>query len=106
MGCRGSEVRILSPRPNSSSRIRASREVCRPSLTAATSPLAHTRPMATTSRSPQHLPAALEGPESDAPFRRLVEGVLDYAIFMLDPEGHVVTWNEGAQRIKGYTAAD
>ncbi|HSS01030.1 MAG TPA: ATP-binding protein [Kofleriaceae bacterium] len=37
-------------------------------------------------------------------FRLLVESVKDYAIFMLDPDGHVATWNSGAQRIKGYTA--
>jgi len=35
-------------------------------------------------------------------FRLLVESVQDYAIFMLDPEGHVITWNAGAERIKGY----
>ena len=35
-------------------------------------------------------------------FRRLVEGVTDYAIYMLDPDGRVVSWNAGAQRIKGY----
>src|SRR3954453_5475978 len=34
----------------------------------------------------------------------LVESVQDYAIFMLDPEGIVVTWNRGAERIKGYRA--
>jgi PAS domain S-box-containing protein len=33
-----------------------------------------------------------------------VESVKDYAIFMLDPSGHVSTWNAGAERIKGYTA--
>jgi len=38
----------------------------------------------------------------DAMFRRLVEDVTDYAIFLLDPEGRVATWNRGAQRIKGY----
>jgi PAS domain S-box-containing protein len=37
-------------------------------------------------------------------FRRLVESVVDYAIFMLDPTGRVATWNVGAQRIKGYSA--
>jgi PAS domain S-box-containing protein len=41
--------------------------------------------------------------QPDEAFRLLVESVQDYAIFMLDPEGHVVSWNEGAQRIKGYT---
>src|SRR3712207_2984606 len=40
--------------------------------------------------------------ESEERFRLLVEGVRDYAIFMLDPEGRVTTWNPGAQRIKGY----
>jgi PAS domain S-box-containing protein len=35
-------------------------------------------------------------------FRLLVEGVKDYAIFLLDPDGHVMTWNAGAERIKGY----
>ncbi len=37
-------------------------------------------------------------------FRLLVSSVSDYAIFMLSPEGNVMTWNEGAQRIKGYAA--
>src|ERR1700677_149245 len=39
---------------------------------------------------------------SDLPFRLLVDTVRDYAIFLLDPEGHVLTWNAGAQSIKGY----
>ena len=39
-------------------------------------------------------------------FRFFVEGVNDYAIFMLDPEGIVRTWNAGAQRIKQYTAQE
>ena len=39
-------------------------------------------------------------------FRLLVESVKDYAIFMLDPSGHVTTWNAGAERIKGYTAEE
>ncbi|MHB9121068.1 MAG: PAS domain-containing hybrid sensor histidine kinase/response regulator [Thermoanaerobaculia bacterium] len=37
-------------------------------------------------------------------FRLMVESVSDYAIVMLDPEGHVVSWNTGAERIKGFTA--
>ena len=41
---------------------------------------------------------------SEERFRLLVEGAKDYAIFMLDPEGRVATWNSGAERIKGYTA--
>jgi len=39
-------------------------------------------------------------------FRLLVQGTTDYAIFMLDPEGRVATWNAGAERIKGYTAEE
>ena len=39
---------------------------------------------------------------SQEQFRLLVQGVTDYAIFMLDPEGYVASWNAGAQRIKGY----
>jgi PAS domain S-box-containing protein len=41
---------------------------------------------------------------SEEQFRLLVEGVRDYAILMLDPDGHVISWNAGAQLIKGYTA--
>ena len=37
-------------------------------------------------------------------FRLLVETVKDYAIFLLDPKGNVISWNAGAERIKGYTA--
>jgi PAS domain S-box-containing protein len=37
-------------------------------------------------------------------YRTLVEAISDYAIFMLDPDGHVVSWNSGAQRFKGYTS--
>ena len=44
--------------------------------------------------------AALEA--SEAQFRLLVQGVTDYAIYMLDAEGNVSSWNAGAQRIKGY----
>jgi PAS domain S-box-containing protein len=40
--------------------------------------------------------------ESEERFRLLVESVRDYAIFMLDPEGRILTWNAGARRIKGY----
>ena len=40
------------------------------------------------------------------PFRQLVESTRDYAIFLLDPGGHVLTWNAGAERIKGYTAPE
>jgi PAS domain S-box-containing protein len=42
--------------------------------------------------------------ESEERFRLLVQSVKDYAIFMLDPTGHISTWNAGAERIKGYTS--
>src|SRR3954471_12735392 len=42
--------------------------------------------------------------ESEQRFRLLVHGVRDYGIFMLDPTGHVISWNEGAERMKGYAA--
>jgi PAS domain S-box-containing protein len=42
--------------------------------------------------------------EADRQFRMLVEGVIDYAIYMLDPSGLVTNWNAGAERLKGYTA--
>jgi len=44
--------------------------------------------------------------ENEAPFRLLVEAVQDYAIFILNPEGYVSTWNIGAERIKGYKAEE
>jgi len=42
--------------------------------------------------------------ESERRYRRLVEAVVDYAIFQLDIDGRIATWNVGAQRIKGYSA--
>lgn len=39
-------------------------------------------------------------------YRLLVESVRDYAIFMLDPTGHVISWNTGAERLKGYKRAE
>jgi len=42
--------------------------------------------------------------ESERRFRLLVEGVIDYAIYMLDPNGIISNWNAGAKRIKGYNA--
>lgn len=41
--------------------------------------------------------------QTEHQFRLLVDGVTDYAIYMLSPEGRVSSWNAGAQRIKGYT---
>ncbi|MFE1744340.1 PAS domain S-box protein [Coleofasciculus sp. H7-2] len=44
--------------------------------------------------------------KSEECFRLVVEGVKDYAIYMLDPKGYVVSWNAGAERIKGYRAEE
>jgi len=44
--------------------------------------------------------------ESEERFRLLVDGVQDYAIYMLSPEGIVTSWNSGARRIKGYEASE
>jgi PAS domain S-box-containing protein len=45
-------------------------------------------------------------PAGSGLLRLLVQSVRDYAIFALDPKGYIVTWNEGAQRIKGYSAEE
>jgi PAS domain S-box-containing protein len=44
--------------------------------------------------------------ESERQFRLLVNGVVDYAIFMLNPEGRITSWNVGAQNLKGYSSQD
>jgi PAS domain S-box-containing protein len=44
--------------------------------------------------------------QTDTTFRQLVDSVKDYAIFLLDPTGRVATWNQGAERIKGYQARE
>ncbi|WP_342151754.1 EAL domain-containing protein [Methylorubrum sp. SB2] len=44
--------------------------------------------------------------DSDAMYRLLVQGVTDYAIYMLSPDGTVANWNAGAQRAKGYSAEE
>jgi PAS domain S-box-containing protein len=46
----------------------------------------------------------LEKPVSDDPFRLLIQSIVDYAIYMLDPRGCVTSWNVGAERIKGFSA--
>jgi PAS domain S-box-containing protein len=42
----------------------------------------------------------------DVVFRLFVESVVDYAIFTLDPQGYITSWNRGAERAKGYTASE
>jgi PAS domain S-box-containing protein len=44
--------------------------------------------------------------ESEERFRLLVQGVQEYAIFQLDPMGHVISWNAGAERLKGYSSEE
>lgn len=44
--------------------------------------------------------------ESEETFRLLVQNIKDYAIFMIDPQGRVMSWNQGAQHIKGYTESE
>ncbi|GAB2777648.1 PAS domain-containing sensor histidine kinase [Rhabdobacter roseus] len=48
----------------------------------------------------------LEAQEREMRYRLLVEGMKDYAIFLLDPQGRIMTWNEGGQRLKGYSAPE
>src|ERR1700719_4882285 len=42
--------------------------------------------------------------ESQEQYRMLLDGIEDHAIFMMDPEGRIISWNAGAERIKGYRA--
>jgi len=42
--------------------------------------------------------------ESQEQYRMLLDGIENYAIFMMDPQGRIVSWNAGAERIKGYEA--
>lgn len=51
-------------------------------------------------------PPSPSGPLADDPIRLLVDSVTDYAIFLLDTDGRVASWNAGAQRIKGYRAGE
>jgi PAS domain S-box-containing protein len=57
---------------------------------------------------PRNVPSlsTAEWHQMEEPFRLFIQSVRDYAIFMLDHEGRVVSWNAGAQRIKGYKGAE
>lgn len=59
--------------------------------------------MATADDAPQP-PGAWDDNVDDAAYRSLVDSVRDYAIFLLDPNGYIRSWNRGAERIKGYRA--
>ena len=55
----------------------------------------------------EHMTRAAAGAHLDADYYRLlVETVRDYAIFMLDATGHIVSWNPGAEYLKGYTRSE
>ena len=54
-------------------------------------------------QTPPNLPAATA---DDDRYRRLIDAITDYAIFMLDADGRVSSWNPGAQRFKGYATEE
>ena len=54
----------------------------------------------------QPVPSVTQGRQREEQFQLLVAAVQDYAIFMLDPEGDVISWNAGAERIKQYKAEE
>ena len=55
---------------------------------------------------PESAPRLLTDLAQSERFELLVDAVKDYALYLLDPEGHVATWNTGAQRFKGYSAGE
>jgi len=67
--------------------------------------MAESRPSSRQDPSPGSSNGAL-GAWSDESFRRLVDTVHDYAIFLLDVEGRIRSWDQGAERLKGYTAPE
>src|SRR5436190_23689216 len=95
MGCRGSCVRITSPRPFSSRRSGTSYRLARPRPNDQAVPLLSANPPGDPNQPSATTPDDLS--------RLLVENVADFAIFALDPQGRVTSWNKGAQRLKGYT---
>ena len=48
----------------------------------------------------------MEDQDNTKLFKYLIQGVKDYAIFALDPDGKIITWNAGAERTKGYLASE
>jgi PAS domain S-box-containing protein len=58
------------------------------------------------SGTPNILESKIAPSRLEEPFRLLVDAVQEYAIFMLDTNGHITTWNSGAERIKGYAASE
>src|SRR5688500_859728 len=97
MGCRGSKVRILSPRPLPS---------CRNTVPLRGTSVCARRQMSWDCHDPPSDRDSVSLPPphrvEENVFRRIVDSVRDYAIFLLDARGIVRTWNTGAQVIKGY----
>src|SRR5260370_572892 len=60
------------------------------------------KPARSRTRKPNQKPV----PQTEDRYRLMVESVKDYGIIMLDPDGRVVSWNPGAERIKGYRAVE
>ena len=48
----------------------------------------------------------VDGPEDEDTFKRVIGEVADYAIFLLDPDGNILSWNKGAEKIKGYSSSE
>src|ERR1051325_5927352 len=59
-----------------------------------------------TAPEPGGLSPRADNPARQKLFEDLVHNVTDYAIFLLDAKGYIASWNTGAERIKGYTAAE
>jgi PAS domain S-box-containing protein len=57
-------------------------------------------------KAPKKVKKAAASRSGEEHFRLIIEGVKDYALLMLDPDGNVASWNAGAQRIKGYKGAE
>lgn len=66
----------------------------------------HLRSITRSQQKARELKSTVELHQSEERFRLLVEGVQDYAIFMLDSQGHITSWNSGAERIKGYQSSE
>ncbi|CAN5146918.1 hypothetical protein BH09PSE6_BH09PSE6_08070 [soil metagenome] len=66
----------------------------------------HARPFCPAAGSPVIGPQRLTDLAQSERFEILIGAVKDYAIYLLDADGHVATWNTGAQRFKGYRAED
>src|SRR5689334_12749868 len=99
MGCRGSEVRIFSPRPLPHRPRLGRRPELKPRPRRQRGTAHEGQPELT---SPKRLPEQGRQATQTELFRLLIEEATDYAIFILDRGGRVATWNEGAQRLQGY----